>query len=164
MRAPACSRQTTVSSAGWPKRFSAPTEITASFWLRDRDDDFAHFHLDGQTIVLDDYLEIRPENRERLKRHIDSGRILIGPWYLLNDMFLVSGEAIVRNLLLGGVICRQWGQRMPVGYMPDQFGHISQMPQILTQFGLDNAIIGRGISLLGRNDKMESCPGACTNF
>ena len=123
--------------------------------LLERDPDFTCFHLDGQTILLDDYLEIRPENRARLQSQIDSGRILIGPWYLLNDMFLVSGEAIVRNLLIGRAACGTWGRAMPVGYMPDQFGHVSQMPQILRQFGLDNAIIGRGISIHGKNTKME---------
>lgn len=123
--------------------------------LLERNDDFAHFHLDGQTIVLEDYLEIRPENQARLEKCIREGRILIGPWYLLCDEFLVSGEAIVRNLLLGDEICRQWGAKMAVGYLPDQFGHISQMPQILQGFGLDNAIVARGISLGGATDKTE---------
>src|SRR5450759_5714787 len=65
------------------------------------DDRFTCFMLDGQTIVLDDYLEVQPEQEERLKRYIGAGRILVGPWYLQPDGFLVSGEALIRNLQVG---------------------------------------------------------------
>lgn len=114
-----------------------------------RDPDFRAFHLDGQTIVLEDYLGIRPE-RERLFRDlVASGRILIGPWYLLNDEFLTSGEATVRNLQIGHAICDEWGANMKVGYLPDQFGNIGQMPQILKGFGIDTVVFGRGWQLTG---------------
>lgn len=106
--------------------------------------DFEHFHLDGQTIVLEDYLELRPQNEGRLRTLIEEGRILIGPWYDMPDEFLVSGEALVRNLALGHRMSRRFGTPMPVGYLPDLFGHIAQMPQILRNFGLDNAILWRG--------------------
>ena len=110
------------------------------------DPDFSFFVLDGQTIVLEDYLEIRPENAERMRRLIREGRVLIGPWYVLPDEFLVSGESIVRNLLRGAAICREWGaSRMPVGYLPDQFGHIAQMPQVLSRAGLETATLWRGV-------------------
>jgi len=116
--------------------------------LLEGDPGYKVFHLDGQTIVLEDYLEIRPENEGRLRKLVTDGRILIGPWYLLNDEFLTSGEATIRNLLIGHAICDDWGSLMPIGYIPDQFGHISQMPQILRGFGLDNAIYGRGRPLI----------------
>jgi mannosylglycerate hydrolase len=106
--------------------------------------DFLYFHLDGQTIVLEDYLEMRPTQEPRLKRLIEEGRILIGPWYDMPDEFLVSGEALVRNLALGHRLSRRFGVPMPVGYLPDLFGHVAQMPQILRNFGLDNAILWRG--------------------
>ncbi len=106
--------------------------------------DFRYFHLDGQTIVLEDYLEIRPHQEERLRRLIREGRILVGPWYDMPDEFLVSGESIVRNLALGHRIASRFGTPMPVGYLPDLFGHVAQMPQILRQFGLDNAVLWRG--------------------
>ena len=106
--------------------------------------DYQFFHLDGQTIVLEDYLELRPHHEKRLRKLIEQGRILIGPWYDLADEFLVSGESLVRNLALGHRIARRFGTPMPVGYLPDLFGHVSQMPQILRQFGLDNAILWRG--------------------
>jgi len=114
--------------------------------IMETDPEFKFFVLDGQTIVLEDYLEIRPENEERLGRLIRGGRILIGPWYVLPDEFLVSGESIIRNLLRGAAIARRWGtSRMPVGYLPDQFGHIAQMPQILSRSGLLTAVLWRGV-------------------
>ena len=112
--------------------------------LLDADPAYKYFHLDGQTIVLEDYLEIRPEQEPRLRKAIEDGRILIGPWYVMPDEFLVSGESLVRNLLRGHRISREFGTPMPVGYLPDLFGHVGQMPQIWRQFGLDNTILWRG--------------------
>ncbi len=122
--------------------------------ILDTDPDFIHFNLDAQTIVLEDYLELRPSNRARLERYIREGKIAIGPWYQLNDEFLVSGESTVRSLLEGHRIAEQFGAVQKIGYLPDQFGNISQMPQIFRGFGIDNAIMGRGYQLTeGR--KME---------
>ncbi|MCL6457988.1 MAG: hypothetical protein K6T85_08275 [Gorillibacterium sp.] len=113
--------------------------------LLDEDPAFKHFYLDGQMIILDDYLAVRPGQRERLEKHIRSGRIAIGPWYVQNDTFLTSAESTIRNLFYGLRDARKWtDQVMNVGYMPDQFGHISQLPQILRGFGIDNVILGRG--------------------
>lgn len=106
--------------------------------------DFRYFHLDGQTIVLEDYLELRPSQEPRLRKLIADGRVLIGPWYDMPDEFLVSGEALIRNLARGHRISLDFGAPMPVGYLPDLFGHVAQMPQILRNFGLDNAILWRG--------------------
>jgi len=113
------------------------------------DPEFRAFHLDGQTVVLEDYLEMRPERERLLRDLVASGRILIGPWYLLNDEFLTSGEATVRNLQIGHAICDDWGANMKVGYLPDQFGNIGQMPQVLKGFGIDTAVFGRGWQLTG---------------
>jgi alpha-mannosidase len=109
------------------------------------DRDYKHFMLDGQTIVLDDYLLMRPEAESTLTRLIRSGRALIGPWHILPDMFLVSPEAHIRNLLAGDRNARRFGPKMNIGYMPDSFGHIGQMPQILQGFGIDNACLWRGL-------------------
>jgi alpha-mannosidase len=122
--------------------------------LLDRDPNFRTFHLDAQTIVLEDYLAIRPQNRARLEASIRAGRITIGPWYQLNDEFLTSGEATVRSLLVGTRIARSFGACLSLGYLPDQFGNLSQMPQIFRGFGIDNAIFGRGYQLTG-DRKME---------
>ncbi|MGH2541756.1 MAG: glycoside hydrolase family 38 C-terminal domain-containing protein, partial [Ardenticatenaceae bacterium] len=105
-----------------------------------------YFHLDGQTIPLLDYLEIRPENEARLRRLVASGRLLVGPWFILPDEFLVSGESHIRNLLLGHRIARDFGHVMRTGYIPDTFGHISQLPQIFQGFNLDTTFWFRGLS------------------
>jgi mannosylglycerate hydrolase len=112
----------------------------------DNDIRYRHFMLDGQTIALEDYLEVRPEREQDLRRHVLSGRLLIGPWYILPDEFLVSPEATVRNLLEGRRISRQFGTEMPVGYIPDPFGHIGQMPQILRGFDIETASVMRGLA------------------
>ncbi len=104
------------------------------------------FHLDAQTIILEDYLSVKPCKRDILKKYISEGRILVGPWYVQNDFNLTSGEATVRNLLIGTSIAEQFGKCTYVGYMADQFGLISQIPQILNKFGIDSAIFGRGYS------------------
>jgi alpha-mannosidase/mannosylglycerate hydrolase len=114
--------------------------------LLETDPNYRHFYLDGQTVVLEDYLEIRPENRERIHRLFDAGRLYVGPWYIQPDEFLVSGEATIRNLLLGKRQCAEWGAFSRIGYAPDAFGHISQTPQILRGFGIDNAVLFRGIT------------------
>ena len=103
------------------------------------------FHLDGQTIILQDYLEIRPDKKDQIKKFVNSERLLIGPWYVLSDQFLTSGEASIRNLLYGIRFAKGFGAVMLIGYCPDQFGQIAQLPQILKGFNINSAIIGRGI-------------------
>ena len=114
--------------------------------ILDKDPDFKYFMLDGQTIVLDDYLQIRPEKEVILRQHVQSGRILIGPWHILPDMFLVSPEAHIRNLLQGERTTRKFGPKMTIGYIPDPFGHPGQIPQILKGFGIETAALWRGLS------------------
>ncbi|MCX6068172.1 MAG: hypothetical protein NT121_20880 [Chloroflexi bacterium] len=110
------------------------------------DPEYKYFMLDGQTIVLDDYLLMRPEMESVLRGHIQSRRILIGPWHILPDMFLVSPEAHIRNLLEGARTARKFGPKMPIGYIPDPFGHPGQIPQILKGFGIQAAALWRGLS------------------
>ena len=113
--------------------------------LLERCPDYTHFNLDAQTIVLQDYLEIRPEKRETLAKLVRERRLGVGPWYVLPDEFLVSGESLVRNLLLGHRLAGEFGHVQKVGYIPDTFGHISQLPQILRGFGIPNAVHFRGL-------------------
>lgn len=103
------------------------------------------FHLDAQTIVLEDYIEIKPQNKELLKGYIKAGNILVGPWYVQNDFFLSSGESTIRNLLIGTEIAKEYGNCDNVGYCPDQFGIIGQLPQILKGFGINSVVFGRGL-------------------
>jgi mannosylglycerate hydrolase len=109
------------------------------------DDEFTCFVLDGQTVVLEDYLQIRPQREKVLKELVKKNRLYVGPWYVLPDEFIVSGEAMIRNLMIGHAMSNQFGRTMKVGYLPDPFGHIGQMPQMLAGFGIDNAIFTRGI-------------------
>ncbi len=120
--------------------------------LLDSDPNYKHFNFDGQTIILEDYLEVCPDKSTLLQRFIQSGRITVGPWYVLPDEFCVSGESLIRNLLKGHQIAYKFGGCLKTGYLPDMFGHISQMPQILRGFDIDNAIIWRGVS----GDKYKS--------
>jgi alpha-mannosidase len=113
--------------------------------LLEADASFRCFTLDGQTIVVDDYLAVRPEARSRLERLVREGRLLVGPWTVLPDEWLVSGEALVRNLRMGLARARELGGAMRVGYVPDQFGHVGQLPQIFAGFGLDAAVLWRGV-------------------
>ncbi|MCX6136726.1 MAG: glycosyl hydrolase-related protein [Ignavibacteriales bacterium] len=106
---------------------------------------FKSFTLDGQTIMLEDYLEIRPERRAELERLISARRLIVGPWFVPPDEFLVSPEALIRNLMIGHKTARQFGYVMKEGYVPDSFGHIRQLPQILQGFGLRSFIFQRGM-------------------
>jgi mannosylglycerate hydrolase len=113
--------------------------------LESSDSGFEHFHLDGQFAVVDDYLEARPEAIDRMRKLISSGRLAVGPWYVLMDEFCVSGETIVRNLQRGLEGAASMGEGAFVGYLPDMFGHVAQMPQILRQAGIGHAVVWRGV-------------------
>jgi len=106
--------------------------------------DFEHFLLDGQSILLDDHLATCPEDEPRIRALAEAGKLSLGPWYILPDEFLVSAESTVRNLMLGHRAAARFGGAQRVGYMPDSFGHIAQMPQILRSAGLDSFIYTRG--------------------
>lgn len=109
------------------------------------DPSYAHFLLDGQMAVVDDYLEVRPEAEGALRRLALSGRLAMGPWYTLPDEFCVSGETLVRDLQMGFERAAAFGGAMQVGYLPDMFGHIAQMPQLLRLAGIEHAVVWRGV-------------------
>ena len=109
-----------------------------------RDEEFRSFTLDGQTVVIEDYLAVRPGKREEIQKLVGEGRIITGPWYILPDEFLVSAESTVRNLMTGIRMAGSLGHTMTVGYIPDSFGHIAMMPAILRGFGIGTALVYRG--------------------
>lgn len=109
------------------------------------DDERVRFTLDGQTATVDDYLEIRPEREAEIRRLVTQGRLAVGPWRILMDEFLVSGETIVRNLEMGLSRATELGRPMAIGYLPDMFGHVAQMPQILRSAGIEDAVVWRGV-------------------
>ncbi|MEV5532796.1 alpha-mannosidase [Streptomyces prunicolor] len=108
------------------------------------DPDF-RFTVDGQMAAIEDYLEMRPENRARVAALVGEGRLAVGPWLILLDEFLCSGETIVRNLQMGWAAAAELGGAMPIGYLPDMFGHVAQMPQILAHAGIEHAALWRGV-------------------
>ena len=113
--------------------------------LAESDPSYPYFMLDGQMAVVDDYLEVRPEAEGRLRALAAAGRISMGPWYILMDEFLSSGETIIRNLQMGMVRGAAFGGVMNIGYLPDMFGHIAQMPQILREAGFEHTVVWRGV-------------------
>ena len=111
----------------------------------DADPGYAHFLLDGQLAVVDDYLAVRPDAEAVIARLVREGRLAVGPWYTLPDEFLVSAETHVRNLQRGIARAAELGGTMEVGYLPDMFGHVAQMPQILRLAGFAHAVVWRGV-------------------
>ncbi len=103
------------------------------------------FLLDGQAVVLEDVLSVHPEWEEAIRIHLGAGALEAGPWYVLGDELLVSGEAMVRNLLAGRRVLRRLGASPPpVCYSPDAFGHPAALPTIAQGFGLTVAVLWRG--------------------
>lgn len=121
------------------------------------------FHLDAQTICLEDYLEIRPHKLARIEELVREKRLLVGPWYVQNDFYLTSGEATIRNLLLGSQIAESFGFCSKTGYVPDQFGLIGQLPQIFNGFGVRDCIFGRGYKLFRLNGEGQRLPVSTPN-
>ncbi|QHI68706.1 alpha-mannosidase [Tichowtungia aerotolerans] len=120
----------------------------------EKDSRFKYFHPDSQASFLEDYLELRPENKERVHKLVGEGRILAGPWYTLPAEFLVSGEALTRNLLMGHRIAGDMGGVMKCAYNIFSWGQVSQLPQIYRQFGMDTILFYRGIDQ-SKLDKLE---------
>ncbi len=112
--------------------------------LAEADPGFA-FTFDGQTAAIEDYLEVRPEAEARVRRLAGRGQLALGPWRILADEFLVSGETLVRNLESGWRRAEALGGAMPVGYLPDEFGHAAQLPQLLRRAGIGDAVLWRGV-------------------
>ena len=122
--------------------------------------EFSQFYLDGQTVLIDDLLEICPEKKSLITELIKTKKIVIGPWYTLADEFLVSGESLIRNLLIGSKQAKDFGVKDFVGYLPDAFGHSAGMVDILTSFGIKNALLWRGAGNKKSEFSWESKSGA----
>lgn len=112
------------------------------------------FVLDGQTCLIEDWCEQLAlqgkdpaPQRLRLAQYVRQRRLLVGPYYIQLDWQLAGEEALVRNLLIGHELARELGAVMPVGWLVDNFGQISQAPQIHRQFDLDGVFLWRGVEL-----------------
>ena len=146
---------TIVPHTHWDREWYQPFEVFRMRLARavericdvlERDPRFRSFTLDGQSVILEDVVELRPDLEPRIRRLLAEGRLVTGPGYVLPDEFLAGQEALVRNLLIGRAVCERFGARpMAVGYMPDTFGHVAQLPQLLRGFGLDSFVFWRGL-------------------
>lgn len=144
-----------ISATHWDREWRFPLDKTrmhlvammdALLDVLENNPDFRYFHLDGQTVLLDDYAEDRPENVARIRKLVKAGRLLIGPWYTLPEVNQLSGESIVRNFLWGEKTGSKYGGTMKVGYSPTSWGQVSQMPQIMAGCGISSILFYRGIS------------------
>ena len=133
----------------------------ALFAMLDREQSYK-FVLDGQTLIIEDLLEQVAENNldpsyynQKIKQYVMEKRLVIGPYYLQPDWQLISEEAIVRNLLYGRKIAAAYGGAMPVGWLLDNFGQISQIPQIHQGFGLNSLFVWRGLEMDPENVTTE---------
>jgi len=111
----------------------------------DASPEFRSFFLDGQTVLLEDYLRVRPEQRARVSALVRGGRLQVGPWYVLADEIIPSGESLIRNLLLGRADTEALGGRTGVLYSPDAFGHPAAWPALAAEFGLHHGVLWRGL-------------------
>ncbi|MCR2820063.1 alpha-mannosidase [Lederbergia panacisoli] len=153
-----------ISHSHWDREWYLPFEKHRYYLIKlmdalleklEHDPEYKSFHLDGQTIIIDDYLEVKPEKYDLLKKYIEEKRIIIGPWYILQDAFLTSAEANVRNLLVGMKDAKKFGPFSKLGYFPDTFGIYGQAPQILNQAGIEEAAFGRGVKPTGFNNTVS---------
>jgi alpha-mannosidase len=109
------------------------------------DPTFRTFLLDGQTVLVEDYVSARPERESDVKTLVKSGRLQVGPWYVLADELIPSGESLIRNLLLGTGDAERLGGRLDVLYSPDAFGHPAVLPTLAREFGLKYGVLWRGL-------------------
>lgn len=145
-----------VSNTHWDREFRFSFEKTRHNLLRmmditldilESDPAYHSFTMDGHTIMIEDYLEMRPERTEQVKRMLSSGRLIIGPYYTLSEEFSIGHEALVRNLIYGRKIMDKYGAKYnTVAYTPSSWGQTGQYPQILCDFGINKMMFYRGIS------------------
>lgn len=111
----------------------------------ENDSEFASYTFDAQLSIVEEYLKIYPEDRERLAKLIKDRRIFVGPWYTQTDSLLVNKESIIRNLLYGTRLGDEFGHFMKIGYLPDIFGQNQYLPSIFEGFGIKDSILQRGL-------------------
>ncbi|MBN2315115.1 MAG: hypothetical protein JXM79_14390, partial [Sedimentisphaerales bacterium] len=158
-----------ISNTHWDREWVYPFQETRLLLLDFMDDlldlldknpEFHSFLLDSQTIAVEDYLDLRPEREEQVKKHVTSGRLVVGPWYSLPEEYIVNGESLVRNLVVGHRLANKWGKVSKIGYTPFSYGQTSQMPQIYRGFDIDTIIFYRGINTPKSEFVMEGPDGS----
>ena len=137
----------------WDREWYLPESVLLPRLVSAVDDLLARLHsdpdtkflLDGQTVLVEDYLRVRPERESELSELVRSGRLQVGPWYVLADELIPSGESLIRNLLAGQADARRLGGRAEVLYSPDAFGHPAEWPTLASEFGIRFGVIWRGL-------------------
>ncbi len=146
-----------ISNTHWDREWRFPFQINRQMLVNmidkvieilENEPKYKAFHLDSQSIVIEDYLEIKPHKKEIISKLVKGKKLFIGPWYVLPDEFQVGGENLIRNLLIGHKICNEIGRVSKVGYSPFSWGQISQLPQIYKNFGIDFVMFYRGVNSL----------------
>ncbi len=147
---------TVVSNTHWDREFRRSFEKTRRDLLTmfdtlldilEKDPDYHSFTLDAHTVLVEDYLEMRPERRETVGRLLREGRLLAGPWYTLPEVLSIGDEALARNFLYAQKTLAQFDAKpMPVGYTPASWGQTGQLPQVMANFGVRHLMFYRGIS------------------
>ena len=124
-----------ISNTHWDREWVYPSEETRLLLvefmdhlldLLDKQPDYHSFLMDSQVGCVDDYVELRPEHRARIEKHVKSGRLVIGPWYTLPEEYIVNGESLVRNLVVGHRVSKSFGKVSKIGYTPFSYGQTSQ--------------------------------------
>ncbi len=103
-----------------------------------------YFTFDGQVAPVVEFLRLHPEYEDKIRELVSSHRLELGPWYTQPDLYLVNGESLIRNLVIGMLLAEKLGGTIKVVYTPDSFGHIPQIPQILVKLGVKTYVYGRG--------------------
>lgn len=144
-----------VPHSHWDREWYFTTSRSKIYLMKDfkdvldtleRNSEFKYFMIDAQASLLEDYLKWSPKDEDRIKSLVQKGKLIIGPWYTQTDQLVISGESIVRNLYYGIERCKEFGNYMKVGYVPDSFGQSAQMPQIYNGFGIKDSLFWRGVS------------------
>lgn len=130
----------------WENRMYLVNLIDELLETLDNNDEYKSFILDGQSVVVEDYLMVRPENVGKMKRYINEGRISVGPWYTLPDLYPIDGESLIRNLMKGIRYSDELGGHLQIAYESFGWGQISQFPQIYKGFGFDIVIVAKNVS------------------
>lgn len=101
--------------------------------------------LDSQVSILEEYLDSMPEKTPVVRKLVEEGKLIIGPWYTQSDELIISGESLARNLWYGISYARELGNCMMIGYLPDSFGQGKDMPKLYNGFDIHEALFWRGV-------------------
>ncbi|PLV56253.1 alpha-mannosidase [Thermotoga sp. SG1] len=145
----------------WDREWFTTSEVT-SRWLgevfsrvkdlSEKNPDFVYV-MDGQTAVIEDLLTENPQVEKDLKKLVKEGKLLVGPYYTQIDWRIPKEPSILKNLEVGKYDAEKLGKCMKVGWLLDNFGHISQGPQVHKLFGIEKVFLWRGVSF--ENDEIS---------